>query len=276
MMPPTASLRDLIDRYDLFLLDQFGVLHDGGAAYPGAIEALDTLREAGKRIVLVSNSGKRAAANEKRLERLGFSAKQWDRFVSSGEVAWEMLSGTAGRFGCRCLLLSRDGDHSPIEGLGIELVADAREADFILLAGSRGDELPFSHYSSLLSPAVEAGTPCLCINPDKVMLTPDGAAYGAGSIAEFYAKAGGTVTWIGKPYPEIYASAVRGLADSKASIVALGDSVEHDIAGARQFGIASALVRSGIHRGANADELEGLFRKHDARPHCILDSFRAS
>ncbi|TIV49328.1 MAG: TIGR01459 family HAD-type hydrolase, partial [Mesorhizobium sp.] len=102
----------LAERYDVFLLDQFGVLHDGQQPYPGAVEALSALKRAGKMVALISNSGKRAEPNERRLLKLGFEAGSWDHFVSSGEVAWRIFKDMARegtlRSGTRCLLISRD------------------------------------------------------------------------------------------------------------------------------------------------------------------------
>ena len=80
------GLAELADRFDVFVLDQFGVLHDGSTPYPGAVDALRLLKAAGKHILLLSNSGKRSAPNEARLVRLGFEPDSWDHFLSSGEV----------------------------------------------------------------------------------------------------------------------------------------------------------------------------------------------
>ncbi|WP_292218771.1 TIGR01459 family HAD-type hydrolase, partial [Mesorhizobium sp.] len=77
------GIEALAERYDVFLLDQFGVLHDGQQPYAGAVEALSALKRAGKTVVLISNSGKRAEPNERRLKKLGFEEASWDHFVSS-------------------------------------------------------------------------------------------------------------------------------------------------------------------------------------------------
>ena len=106
-LPGIASL---LDRYGVFFLDQFGVLHDGSTPYPGAVEALERLKSAGKRIVLLSNSGRRSAANEARLIKLGFKPGTWDLFLTSGEVAWRIFSGHGGgsrlKPGAKCLLIA--------------------------------------------------------------------------------------------------------------------------------------------------------------------------
>lgn len=273
-----ADLSALVKRYDVFFVDQFGVLHDGYRAYAGAVEALARLKAEGKTVVLLSNSGRRARPNEERLLRLGFEPRSWDFFVSSGEVAYRKFAGETAepglRPGTKCLLLSRENDRSAVEGLDLRLVENGADAEIVLLGGSEGDRFPLDHYRDLLEPAARAGVPLVCINPDKIMLTATGPTFGAGCIAELYAELGGTVEWIGKPYPEIYeaALAIAGVTD-RSRVVGVGDSIEHDVVGARNAGLASALVRSGILADLDRAGLEALYRRHGARPDHVLSRF---
>jgi HAD superfamily hydrolase (TIGR01459 family) len=275
-LPGIASL---LDRYGVFFLDQFGVLHDGSTPYPGAVEALERLKSAGKRIVLLSNSGRRSAANEARLIKLGFKSGTWDLFLSSGEFAWRIFSGHGGgsrlKPGAKCLLIARENDRSAIDGLDLELVDSGAEAELILLSGSEGDRYELGHYEKLLAPAARRAVPCYCTNPDKIMLTSVGPRFGAGRIAEIYEAFGGPVTWIGKPFTEIYRVALSmiGSPDGRG-VVCVGDSVEHDVAGGKAAGLATALVAGGILAGASADELAKLFRENDAEPDYLLPGFR--
>lgn len=273
-----ADLRSLAQRFDIFFVDQFGVLYDGRAPYPGAVEALSSLKAAGKKIVIISNSGRRAGPNESRLRGLGFQADSWDLFLSSGEVAWRKFAGQSGNErlapGTRCLLLSRGNDRSAVDGLGLELVRDGASADVILLSGSEGDTKPMEFYRALLEPAARAGVPVICTNPDKIMLTEAGLKFGAGTIADLYEEMGGAVERIGKPFPAIYEAALRDLGNPpKDRIVGIGDSVEHDIAGAKGVGIAAALVRSGILAGHGPAELEDAFAHYGATPDFLLPQF---
>ncbi|AZO36444.1 MAG: TIGR01459 family HAD-type hydrolase [Mesorhizobium sp.] len=276
-----VDLRDLADlagRFDHFVVDQFGVLHDGNAAYPGAVEALSKLKAAGKSVLLLSNSGKRAAPNEDRLVGLGFERGSWDVFVSSGEVAWRRFAGLAGQaglpHGTRCLLIARDGDRSAVDGLDIVLVDDAGRADVILLSASEGDRFELDHYRKMLAPAAVSGVPCLCTNPDRIMLTKSGQRFGAGRIAELYEELGGNVEWIGKPHRPIYDAALAMLGNPpRERVVGIGDSIEHDIAGASGAGLSSALVRSGILAEMSGQQLNEMFARHDARPDFILPGF---
>ncbi|CDX26608.1 conserved hypothetical protein [Mesorhizobium sp. ORS 3324] len=271
------GIEALAERYDVLLLDQFGVLHDGQRPYPGAVEALSALKRTGRTVVLISNSGRRAEPNERRLLKLGFEAGSWDHFVSSGEVAWrmfkDMAASSALRSGTKCLLISRDGDRSAIEDLPLTLTERGDDAELVLLSGSEGDRYSFDHYSTLLGPAAARRVPCFCTNPDRIMLTAVGPRFGAGEIADLYERLGGNVTRIGKPYPAIFEAALA-LAGSPArdNVVCVGDSVEHDIAGGSAAGVATALVLSGILAGAG--DLTGLFQELGAWPDYTMDAFR--
>ncbi|MBZ9727149.1 TIGR01459 family HAD-type hydrolase [Mesorhizobium sp. CO1-1-11] len=266
----------LEERYQVFLVDQFGVLHDGSAPYPGAVVALAALKRAGKTVVLVSNSGRRAKPNEDRLLRLGFEPGSWDHFVSSGEVAWrsfhEMAATGALRPGTNCLLISRDNDRTAIEGLPFVLTGTGDTANLVLIAASEGDRYDLDHYRRLLAPAAARKVPCFCTNPDKIMLTAVGPRFGAGEIADLYESLGGSVTRIGKPGPAIFEAALALAGEPKrGSVVCVGDSVEHDIAGGNGVGIATALVMGGIL--ADTPDLAAVFDEHKAWPDYTMGSF---
>jgi HAD superfamily hydrolase (TIGR01459 family) len=264
-----AGVSAIADRFDHFILDQYGVLHDGAVPYPRVLDCLLELKRMGKTSLILSNSGKRSAENEYRLEKLGFYGCPWDHFVSSGEVAWRQLA--SGAISETCFLISRDNDRSAIEGLSINVTESPEDAGVILLTGSEGDRHDLSHYEAMLSKPAQRRVPCLCTNPDNIMLTRSGQKFGAGRIAELYASMGGPVTYVGKPYPAIYEAALAAMGNpDKSRVICIGDSVEHDIAGATSAGLNSALVRTGIHADASADELEQEFKHHKARPDFIL------
>jgi HAD superfamily hydrolase (TIGR01459 family) len=266
----TLRLRDLAPGYELFFVDQFGVLHDGTKPYPGAVAALRRLRDEGRKVIILSNSGKRSAPNEARIEKLGFDRASWDLFLSSGEAAWRLLARMApGDRPGRCFVISRDGDASPVEGLGITTSDDAERCDMVLIAGSEAPDRTLDHYAAILGPAARRRVPAYCVNPDMTMLVPGGTAFGAGRIARLYEALGGAVTWIGKPHREIYETAFGIVGIGRA--IGIGDSVEHDIAGAKQAGADAALVLAGIHHGER--DLESVYETYGARPDHVLERF---
>ncbi len=243
------GLAKLAGRFDAYLVDQFGVLHDGETAYPGAIEALARLKEGGGRIALVSNSGRRARSNVERLTRLGFAPDSYDAFVTSGEVAWGMLRAGAIPMpaGGRVLQLSRGEDSSALDGLDLTTTESAEDCDLVLIAGSEAERISLAAYRARLAPAALRGVPALCTNPDFVMLTSEGPRFGAGEIARTYEALGGDVTWIGKPFAPIYETALQALGNPAPSrTLCIGDSLDHDIAGGQGVGARTLLVTGGI------------------------------
>lgn len=275
-MKRLRGIDPLLPLYDAFLVDQFGTLHDGTAPYPGACDALRRMRLAGKRVVVLSNSGKRSAPNVDRLTRLGFPPDAYDALISSGEVAFRLLAEgriPAARDARRCLLLERDGDGSVLDELGLE-AAGPDAAELVVIAGSEGDRRTLDAYADMLAAPARRGVPALCLNPDRTMLTPGGLAFGAGRIAELYESLGGGVTWIGKPHPAIYAAALESLGGSApAHVAGIGDSVEHDIAGARAVGCGAWLVGSGIIADASDAAIAAECRRCDVTPDGVLDGF---
>ena len=255
--------------------DQYGVLHDGRSPYPGAKDALAALKSRGAKIVVLSNSGRTGAANAERMTSLGFEPELYDFLVTSGDVARTLLK--RGRFpallapGARCFVISTDGDDEFASALGVVPTAHSDEADLVVIAGSQADKVSLDDYRASLAPAAQRGTPCICVNPDKLMLTASGNAPGAGRIAEIYEELGGAVTWVGKPFPEIYRAAAELLQiQNPRDILCVGDSVEHDIAGANRFGAFAALVRTGVLAGLSDKELAAEIGRREALPDYVI------
>lgn len=274
---PKIDLAALADRYEAFLIDQFGVLRDDDGAYPGANAALLHLKARGKSVIILSNSGRSGNYNADRLTKLGFDRGGFDRFLTSGDVACDILAAeTAGNAAeTRCLTISSGGDRNLADRLGFVSVEDAALADVVIISGSEADTVPLDRYRARLTPAASRGVPCYCTNPDRHKLAKGGGiAPGAGSIALVYQDLGGPVHWFGKPYPAIYRHArtlLPGIDPDK--IVCIGDSIEHDIAGAASAGLASCLVRTGILADLAEDGVQDLAARHGARPTFLMERF---
>jgi HAD superfamily hydrolase (TIGR01459 family) len=275
-----------LDRYDAFLVDQFGVLHDGVRPLPGAREALELLKAAGRTVIVLSNSGRRNAPNEARLTRIGLPRALYTAFVGAGEVTWQGLRAgedpTFSGLGRRCLLFTRGGDHSVVDGLPLELT-DAAAADFVLLAGIDHDAASRSRCAAQLEQALARGLPMLCSNPDLYNIEGEGWVEGPGTLAARYAAGGGEVRYVGKPWPAIYRMALTMLQLPPGRVLAVGDSLAHDVAGAAPFGIDSALVTGGVHAAAFAgaatpeallERLDSLAPQGQPRPRWLLSAFR--
>ncbi len=252
-----AGLSEIIADVDAVLVDQYGVLHDGKHAFPGARAALEALFERKMPVVALTNSGKRAAENAARLDRLGFPECLFTAIVSSGEVVWRDLRDrlAAGSLapGSRVLVLSRDRDRSVVAGLDLEPAGPGDPADLVIIASVEPERLSRERYRDMLLPHAEAGVPAICANPDHVIYAGDATAFGPGIVAADYAAAGGPVRYAGKPAADFFAVALAEAGTPvPARTLMIGDSPHHDIAGAAAVGIATLLVTGGVQAETGA------------------------
>jgi HAD superfamily hydrolase (TIGR01459 family) len=277
-MPPLITLKELSALYDTFFIDQFGVLRGGEAAYAGAAMALANLKAQGKTIVILSNSGRSGSYNAARLVRLGFDGGSFDHFVTSGDVALALLESGLLQIErnklTRSLTIASGDDHSLADKLGFSSVTSADDADLIIISGSETERTPLEAYRRLLRSAAKRGVPCICTNPDIHKLVGEALLPAAGAIAAQYEEMGGVVTRIGKPYVEIYrhAHALCGYPE-KAQIVAIGDSLDHDIRGAITFGIDSVLAQTGVQAHVPQAALLAQMWEAQLVPQYLLRSF---
>ncbi|QPF86817.1 TIGR01459 family HAD-type hydrolase [Bradyrhizobium genosp. L] len=262
-----AGLHQIIDRFDHVLLDQWGTLHEGQSIFPAARECLARLRQAGKRVLVLSNSGKRARSNAQRLAALGLPQDAYDGILTSGEVAWSGLKARMqapfAELGRRCFLIARGGDRTIVDGLDLAVVADVDDADFILLAGLDDAAAAPERWRPRLTGAATRGLPMLCANPDLTMFGAEGLIPAPGALARFYATLGGRVSYVGKPHAPIFAAALERLGHpSPARVLMIGDSLDHDVAGARAAGMLALLLRAGVHRDQDPNSPDDALAPH--------------
>lgn len=271
-LPP--RLASLLAPFDVFFVDQYGVLHDGVRPYPGALAMLAHLKERGARVIVLSNSGRSGTENAARMAGIGVPPGLYERMVTSGDAAAAALRdgeiavepGTT-----RCLTIAGPNAAGFGGDLGLVATEDAAEADLVVIAGSQADRIAMETYQARLRPAAERGVPCLCTNPDRLMLTPAGLRPSAGSIARLYEQMGGKVSWFGKPHPAIYRQASAQVGDpDPAGILCIGDSIEHDVAGAHGFGAKVLLLRTGIHADAPEADVARECARHGVLPDAVL------
>ncbi len=251
-IPLIGGIAALAPRYDGFILDLWGVVHDGVAPLPGALECMASLKAAGKRIALLSNAPRRADDVVERITRIGVPAGLYDHVMSSGEEAWQRLyrrdDAFYGALGRRCLHIGSERDTGIREGLALEFVETAEEAEFILNTGPAGWEDRLEDYAPLLRRALAGALPMVCANPDLVVMHGNHLALCAGALAQWYEEAGGRVRWHGKPFGSVYDACLELLGiDDRSRILAVGDSLRTDIAGAAGAGLDSVLIVAGIH-----------------------------
>lgn len=252
---PAFRLSELATAYDAFILDQWGVLHDGTQPYPGAVECLEKLHATGKPVTVLSNSSKRETENLELMANMGFDPAWLVRFVSAGEEARLALEARADAFhaalGWRCYTFTRGGDRSLVDGIGLGFVERVEDAEFLVVIGSDSPRRNLASYEAELQAGIALQMPMVCANPDLARITPHGLIEAQGLLARRYESLGGRVFYHGKPHPPIYRACLQALgALVPARVLAIGDSLEHDILGAACAGIHSALIPGGVHASA--------------------------
>ena len=246
------GIGELAPRYDGFILDLWGVVHDGVAPLPGALGCLRALIEAGKQIMLLSNAPRRVDDVVERITRIGVPTGLYHHVMSSGEEAWQQLYLRKDSFyaalGRRCLHIGSERDIGIREGLGLEFVDSAEDAEFILNTGPAGWDDRIEDYAPLLRRALTRALPMVCANSDLVVMHGGRLALCAGALAQWYEERGGRVRWHGKPFRSVYDTCLGLLGiDDRSRILAIGDSLRTDIAGAAGAGIDSVFVAGGVH-----------------------------
>ncbi len=287
------GISDISDSYNAFIIDQWGVLHNGEKVYEGVIDCLKELKARNKFIIILSNSGKRADENKERLKKLGIGPSLYDIIVTSGETTRQGLEkqddGVFSNIGEKCFLMSRGGDTSIVDGLdNIKVVDDMKEADFLLISGTDAPEKTLvDYYEPLLREAVRRRLKAICANPDSRILIGNNQAFGPGMIARRYEDFGGVVHYLGKPHQPIYQHCVRLMQEKEiypGQTVMIGDTMAHDIIGAASMNIDTCLVKNGLHYGSfkgcnslyEVDRALNILvlQHHNVRPTFLVDKLK--
>jgi HAD superfamily hydrolase (TIGR01459 family) len=270
-----AGVREIAERYRTWFVDAYGVLHDGSAAFPGAVEALTLARRAGVSIVIVTNSGQRIDAVAARLAGAGIATDRYDHIMSSGELSWrhiEQLDPLS-----RLFLLYPSGGPLWLNHLRHPIVGDLAAADLVVAtdmpyrteeAARAGDLV------AMLETAAALRLPLLV--PDSDVTYPHNGVIrlGPGWIARRYAELGGETIEFGKPYAPIFAAACHLSKAKPEDAIMIGDNLVTDIAGANGMGLSSLLVlKHGVHGGLSDSALAEAARSHGATPTYIAPAF---
>lgn len=290
--------------------DLWGVVNDDTGYYAEAIETINRIKQDGKKIVIVSNSPFKNDTIEKRL--LGFGLRlgeDYDAIVTSGDIThgiFEQRNESLLRQKAKeKYLLIGNQEHSR------ELIADLHqfevtenpeEADFILCTAApnnrqnpKEDEALQALLEQCRDVSQRTGKPLPMFNANPDLECPDSSGhriYCGGMVAQMYENMGGQVTTYGKPNPSIYKKAAMaiGLYDVDKpedqqtypqEMIAVGDSLKTDIAGANKAGIYSVLIRNDLHyhelprhiSPLDVKYLTSQFRTQNAYPDAIIKSF---
>ncbi|MGX1787790.1 TIGR01459 family HAD-type hydrolase [Bosea sp. NPDC055332] len=263
----------VIGQYELCLCDIWGVVHNGVRPFAAACDALARMRAGGVTVVLVSNAPRPRSEIAVQLGKLGVPGDAFDAIVTSGDVARDLIAHRAGE---PLFHLGPPRDLPLMAGLDAPRVG-AAEAHYVLCTGLFDDETETAEsYGEQLADFARRNLTLICANPDLVVDRGGRIVPCAGSLAVAYEKLGGEAIYAGKPHAPIYDLAIRigqelrGETVGKARILAIGDAIRTDIAGASQYGLASLMCVAGIHAeemaGLSGEALQGWFGRQSHRP----------
>jgi HAD superfamily hydrolase (TIGR01459 family) len=248
---------ELAGQYDGFIVDLWGVVHDGLAPFPGALDCLRRLQ--GRPVLLLSNAPRRAESARQTLRQMGVPDTLYTALLTSGEATWLALRDRTdpwfAQLGRRAYHLGPERDRNVIETLDIVRVGAPENADFVLNTGpdDMRDPTSLTDFLPELAACRAACLKMICANPDLHVMRGNMRLLCAGTLAEHYRDIGGEVRSIGKPDPAIYDLALAHLGVPRDRVLAVGDSLRTDIAGAVRASIDSVWILGGIH-AAGLDE----------------------
>ena len=247
------GISEISDKYNVYFVDLWGVVHNGVQCYPEALKVLEKLKEQNKKIVLISNAPRPAAVVKVFLETIGLKSSCYDFLVTSGDITREYISLNSSKKNFYHLGPTRDIDL--FKDLNVALTSK-EECDEIICTGLVSDEEEkLQDYKILLDFFLNKKIPLICANPDEVVARGEKIVFCAGALANQYKQEGGMVHYFGKPYSDIYSFAlkkVRAHKDFKdkkeINTLVIGDNIKTDIKGANLFNLDSVLILNGIYK----------------------------
>jgi HAD superfamily hydrolase (TIGR01459 family) len=270
-IPLISAVSNLASGFDAWITDIWGVMHNGVAAHAPAADACTQFRRTGGTVILVTNAPRPHGSVRTQIDQIGVPQDAYDLILTSGDVTrdlmvdWQQIP---------LFHIGPERDRPIFAGLDITF-ADAGAAEVILCSGLFDDqsETP-EDYADMLAAFKARNIPMICANPDVKVERGERILYCGGALAEAYAALGGSVLYAGKPHAPIYErafaeiAAIRGAPADKSRILAIGDGLHTDIAGAESAGIPSLFVSSPIHVAAplTAETLAELFQSSHTPP----------
>jgi len=254
------GLGDVAADYDVLLCDIWGVIHDGVTADQTACAALSTWAVTRGPVVLISNSPRPSPEVVAQLDDLGVPRAAWSDIITSGDATRALL---AARSPGPAFRIGPDRDAPLYAGLGLSY-SPLEAAAFIACTGPNDDEVETPEdYRDVLTRAADRGLTMICANPDIVVQRGDRLIYCGGALAQLYETLGGEAIMAGKPHAPIYELALgraRALTRSLAMdrVLAIGDGLVTDIAGANRAGLDVLFIAKGVHGGPGLFDADGL------------------
>ena len=262
------GIKSIVNRYDLFFIDLWGVVHNGIELYDNSIDVLDNLAAAKKDFILLTNAPRPNATVINFLKKIGLK-KYYENVFTSGEAAYKYLISELDKK--KFFHIGPPRDFDLFQNIENNNVSKIEDADYILCTGLFEDqENDLNYYKKLLSNHVSKKM--ICTNPDLIVDRGEQREYCAGSVAKSFEEIKGEVIYFGKPHPPVYNLSTSII---NKNVLCIGDNLNTDIKGANVQNFDSLLITNGIHRKEILDlELEEVLKKYETTVNYIQRSLK--
>ena len=251
------GLRSIVEEYDVFFIDIWGVLHDGLNLFENSVEVLEKLEKNKKQYVLLTNAPRPNLTVIKYLKKMGLDEKKAQQVYTSGQAALDQLKNMNLK---SFFHIGPPRDFDLFKTFESQKSEKIDSSEFLLLTGLFDDhKTDLKFYEKLLLDHTKKKM--ICTNPDLVIDRGNVREFCAGTIAKIFEKLGGEVKYFGKPYPEVYKKAFNNLGNKK--VICIGDNLNTDIKGANLQNFDSLLINNGIHKNEVSNGIKELTKKYN-------------
>ena len=236
------GLRSIVDNYQLFYIDLWGVVHNGISLHENAIFTLKEITKKKKEYVLLTNAPRPNSTVKIFLEKMGMEKEIIDHVFTSGQAALSYLNKN--HLNDKFFHIGPPRDFDLFKDFKKMKLDNIEKSDYILCTGLFDDHNEdLNYYKDLFEKNLKKKM--ICTNPDLIVDRGNIREFCAGSVAMVFEKMGGEVVYFGKPYPEVYNQSIN---NKNKKILSIGDNLNTDIKGANLLNYDSLIISNGIHK----------------------------
>tara|TARA_B100001057_G_scaffold30599_1_gene27906 strand:- start:1144 stop:1962 length:819 start_codon:yes stop_codon:yes gene_type:complete len=236
------GLSSIVDNYNLFYIDLWGVVHNGVNLYQSAIDTLKEISKKKKDYVLLTNAPRPNSTVKNFLKKMGMDKEISDNVFTSGEAALNYLNKNY--FDEKFYHVGPPRDFDLFKSFEKMKLNNIENSEYIICTGLFDEhDNDLNYYKKLFEKSLKKKM--ICTNPDLIVDRGDTRELCAGSVAMVFEKMGGEVIYFGKPYPEVYNQSIN---NKNKKILSIGDNLNTDIKGANLLNYDSLIISNGIHK----------------------------
>jgi len=261
------GLKKIVNKFDLFYIDIWGVIHNGIKLYEEAVNVLSKLDELGKEYILLTNAPRPNSDVINFLKKMGLDDEKSSKVYTSGQGSLNFLNNEKKE--SKFFHIGPERDFGLFKKFNSLKKDNIEDVDYLLCTGLFDEEGTLEFYKNLLSPFKDKGM--VCTNPDLIVDRGEIREYCAGSVAKVHEEIGGKVKYFGKPYPTVYQKS-SNLKNKR--VLCIGDNLNTDIKGANIQNFDSLFILNGIHKNEKENELNILFEKYGVSVNYIQEKLK--